>query len=347
MKKNIHLILLFNIAINMVACKGKAPEAETVISDTIPVKLHPIREEMAASSIHASGQFTTEDETFLAFKTGGVIQKVFVSEGEAVRKGQIIATLVFTEIEALVQQAKIALEKAERDNRRAENLYKDSVATLEQVQNSRTALAFSQEQFTAAKFNRQYAEIRATQDGYVLRKLANDGQIVGPGTPVVQLNGAGKGKWVLKVNVSEQDWRRIQKGCSATIATHAGQTSSAKVKSKSEGIDPITGTLWVTLEATGQPLTQLATGLFGSADIIPKEQTKGWSIPLDALLEGNGNSGYVFVTADGKMAMKAAVSIGNIQENSVWVTSGLEGYTDIIVSGSAYLKEKTPIRIIQ
>jgi len=347
MKKNIHFILLFGIAINLIACKGKAPEAETVVSDTIPVKLQPISEELAAASIHASGQFTTEDETFLAFKTGGVVQKIFVVEGEAVRKGQVIATLVITEIEAMVEQAKIALEKAERDNKRAENLYKDSVATLEQVQNSRTALSFAQEQFTAAKFNRQYAEIRATQDGFILRKLANDGQIVGPGTPVVQLNGAGNGKWVLKVNVSESDWSRIQKGCSATIATHAGQTSTAMVKTKSEGIDPITGTLWVTLETTGRPLSHLATGLFGSADIMPKEQTKGWKIPFDALLEGNGNSGYVFVTPDGKSAMKAAVNIGSIQENSVWVTSGLEGYDAIIVSGSAYLKEKTPIRIIQ
>ena len=67
--------------------------------------------------IQTSGLFTTDDETYLAFKTGGIIEKIYVKEGDAIRKGQLLATLNLTEIEAQVAQARLSFEKAKRDFR--------------------------------------------------------------------------------------------------------------------------------------------------------------------------------------------------------------------------------------
>ncbi|MFX4370069.1 hypothetical protein ABTA37_20270, partial [Acinetobacter baumannii] len=77
----------------------------------------------------------------------------------------LIATLNLTEINAQVQQAEIAYEKALRDYKRVTNLYKDSVANLEQMQNAKTALDVAQQQVTAANFNKNYSEIKALTDG--------------------------------------------------------------------------------------------------------------------------------------------------------------------------------------
>ena len=117
---NIHNLTFTGVAailLGISSCQEPKVETTSVVNDTIPVKVISISEEMMQVPIEVSGQFTTEDETLLSFKTGGIVQHVFVKEGDAVKKGQVLATLNMTEIQAQVQQAKIGLEKAMRDNK--------------------------------------------------------------------------------------------------------------------------------------------------------------------------------------------------------------------------------------
>ncbi len=328
------------------ACQDEKASVAIVNTDTIHVRIASIQEEILQQHVEASGQFTTEDETFLSFKTGGIIQQIFVREGDNVQQGQLLAKLNPVEINAQVEQAAIALEKAQRDFNRAENLYLDSVATLEQLQNSKSALAIAKQQYQIAGFNQQYTEIRATGKGIVLKKMAQEGQIVGPGTPILQVNGAGKSPWLLKIFVSEADWTRIRKGDPARVFTNGStDEQNGHVQSLSEGVDPITGTLWVNIK-TDQPITnKIAAGIFGKAVISPGVAEKGWRIPYDALLESEGNKGFVFTTRDGKTAVKVPVQIGQIENGYVTITGGLENDTRIIIAGNAYLNDKSPIRI--
>ena len=137
-----------------------------------------VKEYNALEKIPVSGQFTTDDEVMMSFKTTGIINKIFVKEGDAIKKGQVLATLNLTEIDAGLQQAQLAYEKAGRDLQRLNNLFNDSVATLEQVQNAKTTKDLAAQQLNTARFNRQYSEIHAEANGFVLRKLANEGQLV-------------------------------------------------------------------------------------------------------------------------------------------------------------------------
>jgi RND family efflux transporter MFP subunit len=329
------------------ACQDKQINSASVNSDTIPVSIITVQEEVLQENVEASGQFTTEDETFLAFKIGGIIQQVLVREGDYVQQGQLLATLNPAEIQAQVDQATTALEKAQRDFKRAETLYLDSVATLEQFQNSKTAVSIANQQLQIAAFNRQYAAIRAGSKGVVLKKMAQEGQVVGPGTPIFQVNGTGKSPWVLKVFVSESDWSRIKKGDPATVISNASGEMNIKgtVQSSSAGVDPVTGTLWVNIKPLGPLPDKIAAGIFGKAVITPAAAAKGWRIPYDALLEGEGSKGFVFTTRDMKTAEKVEVELGNIENGFVTVTGGLENDKHIIIAGNAYLNNNTPIRI--
>jgi len=332
----------------MSACSKKKVEERTNDSEIIPVKIIQINQEAVGQSIHASGIFTTEDETYLGFKIGGIIQNILVKEGDAIKAGQLLATLNLTEIKSQVQQAQIGVEKAERDFKRAGNLYKDSVATLEQFQNSKTALDMARQQISVLKFNQNYAEIRALKSGYVLKKLANDGQVVGPGTPILMVNGATN-NWVLKVGLSDQDWSTVSLGdrASVTIDTEKDQNFTATIRAKSEGVDPISGTLWVTLKTNGIPAKKIALGIFGKANIQPKKKTNAWVIPFDAVVEGNENEGFIFTTKDEKTAEKIRVKISGMAHGKVYVTQGLEGVKGIITSGNAYLNDGSAIKIIR
>ncbi|WP_185263942.1 efflux RND transporter periplasmic adaptor subunit, partial [Elizabethkingia anophelis] len=132
-------------------------KSEISVQDTIPVKLMPINIGAGDSGIEATGVFTTDDETVLSFKNGGVISKITVKEGDAVRKGQLLASVLSSEVDAKAGQAKLAVEKARRDFERASKLYRDSVATLEQMQNAKTALDVAQQDLKSVSFNQQYS----------------------------------------------------------------------------------------------------------------------------------------------------------------------------------------------
>jgi len=327
---------------------GKESETPTT-SDKIPVRIISLEQKDIQTPIEASGQFYTDDETLLAFKTGGVVEKVLVKEGDAIRAGQLLATLNLTEIDASVMQAQLALEKAQRDFERVSHLYEDSVATLEQFQNSKTAVQLASTQYEAARFNRSYSEIRALSNGYVLKKMANAGQVIGPGIPVFQTNGAKRGAWMLKIGVSDRAWAQISIGDTATISTDAtpGRTFHAIVSRKSEGTDPYTGSFAIELTLSDKAPGAIASGMFGKATITPARKQTAWAIPYDALLDADAKSGYVFVTNDGVTASKVPVLVSSVNRDQVLVTGGLEKARSLIISGSAYLREGSAIQVIE
>jgi RND family efflux transporter MFP subunit len=345
--KRIPYVTASVIALLLAGCNPGHDQTASPEKEAVPVVLRPLVRQQVSPPISTSGQFTSDDEAYLSFKTGGVIDRIHVSEGEAVRKGQLLASLQTGEIDALVQQAKAGEEKARRDYNRVKNLYADSVASREQMENAKTGLDVASRQLAIAEFNRRYSDIRALADGFVLKKLAAEGQIVGPGTPVLQTNGARRGIWLLTATLSDREWGRVSVNdpAAVTLDTHPHETLAAFVLRKSEGVDPRSGTFSVDLKITGPMPVRPASGMFGRARITPRQTTGGWMVPYGALIDADGESGYLFVTADGLKAQKVKVGLGDILRDSVLVISGLESAGSLIVSGGAYLSDKAPITV--
>lgn len=316
-------------------------------SEPIPVKIIQLQKSGSTAIITASGQLTTEDETILAFKTGGVINRVLVKEGDQVRKGQLLATLDLTEINALVAQARFGYEKAQRDFQRITNLYRDSVATLEQLQNTETSLAVAKEQLEAATFNRSFSEIHAPANGYVLRKFVNSGQVVNIGDPILLTNAAVGNNWILKVGVSDKQWASIKINDKATVAIDAFPKRSfhGTVSRKAERSDPMTGAFTVEIQLLNDG-AKLATGMFGAVRLESAVTVTTWSVPYEAVLDANGNEGFVFVTNDNKIALKQPIVIESFNGKTIRISSGLENARALIVSGSAYLTNNSLIRVL-
>ncbi len=347
-------LLALPLLLWLASCTQNKAATQKATDVVIPVKVLLLAPQKGPGTIQASGQFTTEDEVYLSFKTGGVIERIYVNEGDAIHTGQLLAVLKLTEIDAQVQQANLAYEKAARDHERTANLYKDSVATLEQLQNSKTMADVAKQQLDAAKFNRNYSEIRATRDGYLLRKMANEGQLVGSGTPVFQANGANSSSWLLRVNVSDKQWAAININDKATASTDVGNGKMYEgvIIHKSQGVDPASGMLTVDVQLNGKKPEDIAYGMFGKATINCEQgktsnATTTWSVPYQALLDADGSMGYLFVVNDNNTVSKVKVTIQGMDKDYVIISDGLQQAKAIVTSGNAYLTDNSIIRIIQ
>lgn len=313
----------------------------------IAIKLAPVQQVMWSKPIVSSGLISTDNESRLSFKVGGIVQKIYVKEGATVAAGQVLAALDLTEIDAQVSQARNNVEKTKRDLDRVQRLYADSAATLEQKQNAQTAFDVAQQAVRIAEFNRQYSTIRASVAGKVIRKFVNEGEFVAPGTPVLQVNTAGAQDWIVKVGLPDAEWLHIAVGDRATVQTDAwpGVSFAGEVRTVSEGADPFNGLYLVEVRLL-PAANKLASGMFARVTIQPKRQQTAWRIPIEAIVEGQGQDAFVFVPdAQGTHVKKWPVSVAFLQGDSAYIQRGLESIAQVVHEGAAFLTEYSVVTI--
>jgi membrane fusion protein, multidrug efflux system len=300
-----------------------------------------------ARPIVAAGTVAPADEIALGFKIGGVIGRVWVDEGDPVRAGQTLAALDLREIDAGLSKARSGAEKAERDLARARRLYADSVVTLVQLQDAETGAEMARADLKSAGVNRRYAEIVAPANGVVLRRLAESGENIEAGAAVVVIGSKGEGHAsVLEVGLADRDAVTVRIGDPAVVRFDAlpGHEAAGRISRIGAAADPATGTYEVEIELTDS--RSLAAGLVGRAEIRPSRGASASLIPIEAVLEADGDNATVYaVTSDGARAQRRRVSIGFLHDGKVAVMGGLEGVTRVVTDGAAYLDDGSSVRV--
>jgi RND family efflux transporter MFP subunit len=279
----------------------------------------------------------------LGFKTGGIIRKINVSEGDAVKRGAVLAELDLSEITAQVRQANIGLEKAKRDLGRAENLYHDSVVTLEQYQDAQSAYELARARKKVADFNHHYSSIKAPATGKIQRVLAEPNEMIAPGHPVL-LFASTEGDWVVRTAITDKDVVKISLGDSALVTMDAfpGEQFHAMVTEVGTFADPYTGSYEVEL-AIYRPREQFRTGFFSRATIFPVADQRVLVVPLEALLDARDNVAGIYVWEDGEV-IKKMIRTGSVQQDRVIVLEGLEEGDLVVTNGARFIKSGSDIQ---
>ncbi|MCF8226961.1 MAG: efflux RND transporter periplasmic adaptor subunit [Bacteroidales bacterium] len=339
----IHQIFIVCFMLSLAACKPDVREKETP-EDTLHVKAEPAVRVTYKVPVRLMGILGTKQEMKLSFKTGGIIGRVNVRDGENVKKGHELISLNLEEIEAHAKQASVAYKKAKRDLERTKNLYADSVATLEQYQNSQSAYEMVKAQKQIADFNLLHSKITAPSNGKVQKVLAEANEIIAPGYPAI-LFASTESDWVVRVAVTDKDVVKLRIGDSAIVTMDAfpGDTLSATISELGSIADPVTGTYEAELHIR-HPDPRFRTGYISRVLIYPHEKVTGISVPMNALLDISDHNAYAYVVKEGK-AIKRNVKTGNVKNGHVIILEGISAGDSVIVSGAHYIQNDTRIRI--
>lgn len=336
------------IAVAVSTCyPGNAQEPDTQAREAVAVRVAPVEQHMFARPIVATGVFGPKDEIVLSFKIGGVVEAVDVDAGATVRDGERLASLHLREIDAALAKAQSAAAKAERDLERVRRLFTDSVATLSQLQDAETATELARADLEAAAFNRRYAVIVAPADGVVLRRAAEPGENVGPGTPILVVGSRERGA-VLRVGLPDRDVVRIQRGDSAVALFDAlpGRTFRGTVSEIGAAAASGTGTYEV--EVSIRDANALVAGMVGRVEIFPSVGTVTAVVPVEAVLEADGDQAVVFsLSSDGRRVERNAVTVALLDGGLVAVTAGLDGVRSVVTDGAAWLSDRDVVRVIR
>ncbi len=300
----------------------------------------------AVPAVVTSGVVVTRDELRLSFKVAGIVRSIGVREGEAVTRGQLLATLELEEIDAEVEQARQLADKAARDQARGQQLRDEGLISQGEQERLRTEAEVSRARLRAAEFNRQYAVIIAPRDGVVLRKMVEEREFVVAGQEAL-LVGPRQGGYVVRAGLADRDVVKLRLGDSATVTLDAwpGQVITGQVSQVPGAADPATGLfeIEVTLQAEAVPLV---TGLLARVRIEPA--LAGGStlsyVPIAAVIEAEGEHAAVYVAADG-VARRREIRVAFIAPEAVALTAGLAPGETVVTEGALYLEDGEPIEI--
>ncbi|HEU5170009.1 MAG TPA: efflux RND transporter periplasmic adaptor subunit [Gemmatimonadales bacterium] len=319
------------------ACGGReeAPAAELGAAAPAAEETFTVADTTISAVVEAAGVAGPLQRAVLATRLTGSVVSVRVREGERVRRGQVLARVDASDIEARRAQVRARITEAEAIHRdavtqaeRFRALYADEAATKAQLEAAETGLARAEAGLRAARAGEAeleavgaYAEIRAPFAGAVVQRSVDPGAFVAPGQPIATVEDASRLR--ISVTVAPLLARRLEPGDSIR-ATIEGVPASAVV----EGVVPSATALY-----TVNALVDNAAGkyLAGSAATlaIPEGERRALLVPEGALVREGDLTGVRVKGASGFELRW--VRIGRRLDDRVEVLAGLRAGEQVLL----------------
>ncbi len=312
-----------------------------------------------AGASAGQGQYTgivgARVQSDLGFRVPGKVLERLVDTGQAVKKGQPLMRIdasdyahALTAQTGNVAAAQARFLQADADEKRSRGLVQTgaiSQSAYDQVKaaadSAKALLDAAEAQQQVAKDQTGYATIVADADGTVVATLAEPGQVVAAGQPVIRLAHSGPREAI--VNLPETVRPAI--GSVAQVNLYGDSVKvSAKLRQLSDAADPATRTFEARYVMDGQgadaPLgSTLTVGVGAAADA-------GWqTVPLGAVDdEGRGPGVWLVDTAKNSVAF-VPVQVHALGAETAEVRGSLPAGATIAATGGHYLHQGEKVRI--
>lgn len=317
-----------------------------------PVEVVSVVYQQAARSINISALLAYKSTQKLAFKVGGPIARIFVEEGDAVKAGQILAELDKEEVEARVVEAEARFENSRRNVERQSTLYKTKVVSLGTLQDAETEHNIAKSQLRIARFNLRYSVIAAPQDGRIIRRQIEHGELITPNQTAFVMADESRG-WVMRTALSDRKVVQVQKGDPVNVYFDPWplQSFAGVIDEISEAAEERSGLFEVkiALQSSGNRQHEnmrLRDGYVGRIEINPTQKQRVVKLPAIALITATSTKGTVFVLSDNETVSSREVRIHYLEDGNIAVSGELKDGDRVITTGADFLQENDKVRVI-
>jgi RND family efflux transporter MFP subunit len=281
-------------------------------------------------TVSGSGYIGVTNEKQLAFGSGGKIEKLFVEEGDEVKKGEILATLDTSALELSLSQAQLARDEAEYNLKQLKDVLHSS---QDRIKLAEEALRVAEEAVTEVQKQLDEAVITAPFDGVIAVLTVKEGDIVPPPTMAAQaiIHLIDLSSLELSAEVDEIDIPDVKPGQKAIIEVDAlpDDLIDGEVVSISELPDIQTGLVVypVKIKFDVPADSAVRAGMSATADIIIQERSDVLLVPSRVVRQDEQGNTVVNVVI-GKEIEERAVVTGISNGLQTEIISGLnEGET--------------------
>jgi RND family efflux transporter MFP subunit len=305
--------------------------------------------------IAANGNIAAWQEASIGTEANGLrLAEVRVNVGDAVRKGQVLATFTpellqadVAQMRAVVAEAEAALAEAQVNARRARELETSGALSDQQINQFMTAERTAQARLDAqrAQANVQALRLRQTQvlapdDGVISARSATVGAVLPAGAELFRMIRQGRLEW--RAEVPAADLARIRPGMAASVTPAGGTAIAGKVRMLAPTVDPATrnGIVFVDLG----PSRDARAGMFARGE-FDLGAGQGLTLPQSAVLLRDGFAYVLRIGADSKVS-ETKVTVGRRLGDRIEITGGLDANARVVASGGGFLSDGDTVRVV-
>jgi membrane fusion protein (multidrug efflux system) len=298
-------------------------------------------------AVKAVGSIVAVNGIDVANEVPGVIQQINFESGDLVSKGDVLIRL-----DAAIEEAALRTRGAEAQLARQE---------FQRIADLLPKRAVSQSQYDQAKANYDAANarvneaeaqlskkvIRAPFDGTLGIRLVDQGQYIGTGTPIVEINMLDP--IYADYTLSEKNLPDVAVGYAVAATVAAAPNTEFKGTVSAINISVNADTRTVRIRATLANRDQrLRPGMFATVSTRQPDDITVVTVPRTAI-SYNTYGDFAFVVEDNdqgqKVVKRRSVRSGDARENRVAVLEGLEAGETVVSKGLLRLRSGQPVKI--
>lgn len=342
-----HRILLFYVALLMTlqACNGGEEMSENSEDDTpiIPVEVSSVSRGNISAYYSNTATLEAEQEATVVSKVRGIIEEIYVEEGDMVRAGQVIARIEDDQYQIEADRAKATLDRLYNEYQRNKELFERELIAAETFQNSQYEYESQKATYDLAELNLEYTAVKTPIGGVISRRFVKAGNMIGTDQPMYRVTDFTPLQAIL--HIPEHEMAKIRKGQLAELRVDAlpNQTFVGHVERISPVVDSETGTFKVTIYVD-ETKDLLRPGMFGRVKIVYDTRENTRMIPKSAVIsEDLAKSVYVIKDS---LAFKKEIQTGYTNGTNIEVVNGLDDGEMVVTIGQGSLQDSSKVSVI-
>ena len=340
--RRISMLLVAGMALIITSCSKQQPQQAAPIS----VVAETVSNDAADLSTHYVGIVEEKTSTPVSFVGSGTLQKVYVEEGQAVRKGQLLAEMDATQTRNMLAAAQAQYDQAT-----------DALTRLRQVHDAgslpemkwvevQSQVAQAKSQLDIARKALDECRIYAPVNGVVGSLNFHAGSVVLTSEPVMSILDISTVK--VRVSIPEREISAITPTTRSTVNVEAtGRSYEGGRIEKGVSADAMSRTYDIRIHVKNAE-RKLLPGMV--ADVVL--DTEGddahaetpLTLPVRCIQQQSGGQRFVWV-ADGGKAKACKVTTGQTVGNRIVISDGLKGGEQVIVEGWQKVGEGTAVKV--
>jgi RND family efflux transporter MFP subunit len=339
----------------LAACGEKAPSDPRT---EVPLVRTAIVQRAVPTSRSFTGTVAARVQSDLGFRVSGKVLERLVDAGQTVKRGQLLMRLDPIDLKLAAQArqeavtaARARAQQTAQDEQRYRDLRGTGAISASAYDQAKAAADAARAQLSAAEADADvarnatgYAELVADGDGVVMETLAEPGQVVSAGQPVVRLAHAGRREAVIQL--AETLRPAIGSVAQATLFGNSGASVPATLRQLSDTADPRTRTF----EARYVLQDALADAPLGATVTIEIPDARvalqgGMQVPIGAVLDAGKGPGVWVVNGEPARVAWQPVTVLQLDDDSARVSGTLKQGDRVIALGAQLLGEGEQVRV--
>jgi membrane fusion protein, multidrug efflux system len=316
----------------------KKADPTAIVTNAKLVSVLPLATSDFSHYIELQGRVDAQNISYVAPPNGqgGIVKALYVTQGQSVRKGQVLARLDDQMIRQQIEPLRVQLASAEDTYRRTKSLWDQGIGTYQQVLSAKTQMESLSKQIGVIQRQASLMTVTAPSSGIADQVNVRVGEMfVGATQAGPQIRIVNTSNLKVVASVPENYLGRVKVGSRIQIVLpeQNNRVIEAVVNVVQKVIDPNTRSF--NIEAKIPADASLKPNQVAQIRILDYSAKDVIAIPLN-VVQSDENGKYVYVmekSGDKMIAKKKVVTVGESYADLIEIKSGLVQGEQLITEG--------------